>query len=198
MIGSLRGTLLHRSLRGEIHVEVAGIGHRVVVDAAGASATGAIGSEVFVWVHHHVREDGSTLYGFAAVAERDAFEQLLSVRGVGPNLALAILNVHPPASLAQVVAEGDLDALCLVPGIGKKSAARLLIELQSSFDVPIEVDALDATSDGDGAVLADVRSALAELGYSTEEIREALQGRSDAMSAPVLLREALQRLAVPT
>lgn len=197
MIGSLRGTLLHRSLRGEIHVEVAGIGHRVVVDAAGASAMGAIGSEVFVWVHHHVREDGSTLYGFAAVAERDAFEQLLSVRGVGPNLALAILSVHPPSALAQVVAEGDLDALCLVPGIGKKSAARLLIELQSSFDIPIEMDALDATT-GDGAVLADVRSALAELGYSTEEIRESLQGRSDAMSAPVLLREALQRLAVPT
>ena len=135
MIGSLRGTLLDRSLTGEILVEVNGVGYRVQAGPATSARLGDLGGEVFAWVHHHVREDADTLYGFATKDERDAFEALLGAHGVGPALAMAILSVHPPVNLARVLADDDVAALCLVPGVGKKTAARLLIELKAKLDV---------------------------------------------------------------
>jgi Holliday junction DNA helicase RuvA len=197
MIGALRGKVLHRSLRGEVTVEVGGIGYRVHMAPTAAHVLGTTGDEVLLWVHHHQREDGSTLYGFAEAVERDAFEVLLGTRGIGPSLALAMLAVHGPTQLAQIVTDRDLDALCLVPGIGKKTAARLLVELQGTFDLPVDLDVLD----GEGSVaggpraLADVRTALAELGYAPDEIREALHDLDDDGDAGELLREALRRLA---
>ncbi|HSL56442.1 MAG TPA: Holliday junction branch migration protein RuvA, partial [Acidimicrobiales bacterium] len=136
MIGSLRGTLLDRSLEGEVLVEVGGVGYRVTMSPTAAVAIGELDDEVFVHVHHHIREDEQRLYGFATRDERVAFQALLGAHGVGPALALAILTVHPPAALARVLADDDLAALCLVPGVGKKTAARLLIELKSRFDLP--------------------------------------------------------------
>ncbi len=201
MIGSLRGTLLDRSLTGEILVEVAGLGYRVQAGPATAARLGDIGREVFVWAHHHVREDADTLYGFATKGERDAFEALLGAHGVGPALALAILSVHPPANLARLLADDDVAALCLVPGVGKKTAARLLIELKTRLDVPLG-DALppgvdddeDGRSGASGSARADVRDALAGLGYGPEEIAAATRDLPDA-DAGTLLRAALQRLA---
>jgi holliday junction DNA helicase RuvA len=121
MIGSLRGELLDRTLSGEVLVEVGGVGYRVVVSPSTAIAVGDIGQQVFLHVHHHIREDAQTLYGFTSRDERISFEALLSAHGVGPALALAILSVHPPASLSRVLADDDLAALCLVPGVGKKT-----------------------------------------------------------------------------
>ncbi|MGI8709439.1 MAG: Holliday junction branch migration protein RuvA [Acidimicrobiales bacterium] len=201
MIGSLRGTLLDRSLTGEILVEVAGLGYRVQAGPATAARLGDLGREVFVWAHHHVREDADTLYGFATKGERDAFEALLGAHGVGPALALAILSVHPPANLARLLADDDVAALCLVPGVGKKTAARLLIELKTRLDVPLG-DALppgldddeDGRSGASGSARADVRDALAGLGYGPEEIAAATRDLPDA-DAGTLLRAALQRLA---
>lgn len=198
MIGSLRGLLIDRSISGELLVEVGGVGYRVQAGPVTAAQLGDLQGEVFVWVHHHVREDADTLYGFATKAERDAFEALLGAHGVGPSLALAILSVHPPASLARVLADDDVAALCLVPGVGKKTAARLLVELKSRLDVPI--DGVPADLDGDGAAnatgstLADVREALAELGYGTDEIAEATRELPDG-DVGDRLREALRRLA---
>ena len=203
MIGSLRGTLLDRSLTGEILVEVAGVGYRVQAGPATAARLGDIGAEVFAWIHHHVREDADTLYGFASKGERDAFEALLGAHGVGPALALAILSVHPPVNLARVLADDDVAALCLVPGVGKKTAARLLIELKARLDVPFG-DGLPPGLDGDGAngsgsgasssARADVRDALANLGYGPEEIADATRELPDD-DAGSLLKTALQRLA---
>lgn len=200
MIGSLRGTLLDRSLTGEVLVEVAGVGYRVQAGPATAARLGDVDAEVFVWVHHHVREDADTLYGFASKGERDAFEALLGAHGVGPALALAILSVHPPANLARVLADDDVAALCLVPGVGKKTAARLLIELKSRLDLPA-VDGAPAGVDGvavDGgsgrSVRADVRDALAGLGYGPDEIAEAVRDL-DGEDPGLLLKAALQRLA---
>ncbi|MCB1040618.1 MAG: Holliday junction branch migration protein RuvA, partial [Acidimicrobiales bacterium] len=105
MIGSLRGTLLDRSLTGEILIEVGGVGYRVQAGPATSARLGDLGDEVFAWVHHHVREDADTLYGFASKDERDAFEALLGAHGVGPALAMAILSVHPPVNLARVLAD---------------------------------------------------------------------------------------------
>ncbi|MDQ6697922.1 MAG: Holliday junction branch migration protein RuvA, partial [Actinomycetota bacterium] len=158
-------------------------------------------SEVFVWVHHHVREDAATLYGFATRDERNAFEALLGAHGVGPALALAILSVHEPLALHRVLADDDVGALCLVPGVGKKTAARLLIELKARLDLPI--DGVPVGIDGGdesgpvGSARADVREALVELGYQHDEIAAALRELPAGDDTSAMLREALRRLAVP-
>lgn len=203
MIGSLRGTLLDRWPDGEVLVEVAGIGYRVTVTPGTATDLGERGSEVFVHVHHHRREDAETLYGFTAVEERMVFEALLSAHGVGPSLALAILGVHPPASLVRVLADDDLAALCLVPGVGKKTAARLLVELKSRLDVPgLDAAALAGSDAGaaggdhrDSSPLSDVRDALANLGYGPDEVAAAVRELPDGVDSSEGLRLALQRLA---
>ncbi len=137
MIGSLRGALLDRWGDGDLLIEVGGIGYRVTVTPTTLVELGSPGDDVFVHVHHHLRDDTQVLYGFRTRTERECFESLLAAHGVGPALALAILSVHGPDALRQVVADDDIDALCLVPGVGKKTAARLLIELKSSLSQPV-------------------------------------------------------------
>ena len=199
MIGSLRGTLLDRGA-DEVTVEVGGVGYRVTVSPTIAVSLGDLGTEVFCWVHHHQREDAVTLYGFATEDERACFEALLGAHGVGPALALAILSIHTPLALARILAEDDLGALCLVPGVGKKTAARLLIDLKSRLLDPgprrsrVGARRVDGTA-GAPAARADVREALAELGYSEPEIREVMADLPPDGDAGGLLRDALQRLA---
>jgi len=197
VIGSLRGRLLDRSLTGEVLIEVAGVGYRVQAGPATAARLGDVDHEVFVWVHHHVREDADTLYGFATKAEREAFEALLGAHGVGPALALAILSVHPPDNLARVLADDDVAALCLVPGVGKKTAARLLLELKSRLAAPSGDDVAAAATGVEGSTgsaRGDVRDALAGLGYGPEEIAAATRDLPEG-DAGSLLKVALQRLA---
>ena len=164
MIGSLRGTLLDRSLDGDVLIEVAGVGYRVIVAPTASPAVGEIGDDVFLWIHHHIREDAQTLYGFAAREGRVCFEALLGAHGVGPALALAILSVHGPGALREVIATQDVSALCLVPGVGNKTAARLLVELQSRLDLP-DIDLTPTPGAVPvGSVRRDVTEALAGLG----------------------------------
>ncbi|MFL6204032.1 MAG: Holliday junction branch migration protein RuvA [Acidimicrobiales bacterium] len=197
MIGALRGTLIDRGA-DEITIEVAGVGYRVTVSPTTAVSLGDLDAEVFCWVHHHQREDDVTLYGFATKDERACFEALLGAHGVGPALALAILSIHTPVALARILAEDDLGALCLVPGVGKKTAARLLIDLKSRLSVPdlgTPVLPDGSAMPSSPSALADVRGALAELGYSEPEIREVVADLAPDGDAGVLLRDALQRLA---
>ena len=198
MIGSLRGELLDRWGDGELLVEVSGVGYRVTVTPTTLVELGDPGTQVFVHVHHHIREDGQVLYGFRTRAERDCFEGLLAAHGVGPALALGILSVHGPDALAQVVADQDVDALCLVPGVGKKTAARLLIELSSRLTQPVLDAASGAPSDGAGlpSARADLRDALANLGYGPDEVASVVHELPDGDDVGALLKEALQRLAV--
>ncbi len=210
MIGSLRGTLLDRTADGEVLVEVAGVGYRVTVSPTTSVQLGEVGGDVFLHIHHHMREDHQALYGFRAREERLCFEALLGAHGVGPSLAMAILSVHPPAGLVRVLADDDLAALCLVPGVGKKTAARLLVELKSRLEVPAFADLVGSGSvadggggsaaagsgDAGGSARADVREALGSLGYSAEEIREALADLPGDGDASVLLKAALGRLAI--
>lgn len=202
MIGSLRGTLLDRG-DDEVLVEVGGIGHRVMVSPTTAVSLGDVGDQVFVWVHHHIREDTQALYGFATADARRCFTALLGAHGVGPSLALGILSVHGPTDLARVLAEDDVAALCLVPGVGKKTATRLLVELKSRLDIPLDTGVPGSagpigasTATGGAAARADVREALAGLGYGLEEIRDVLADLPDGDDASALLKHALQRLAV--
>lgn len=203
MIGSLRGTLLERWPNGELLVEVAGVGYRVTTAPATSVAVGDVGDEVFVHVHHHRREDAEVLYGFPSGEERMVFEALLGAHGVGPALALAILSVHPPAGLQRVLADDDLAALCLVPGVGKKTAARLLVELKNRLDIPGLDSAALAGSDGSAGAAggprtaqSDVRDALAELGYGADEVGDVLRDLPEGDDPSELLRLALQKLAV--
>ena len=198
MIGSLRGQLLDRDLHGgELLVEVGGLGHRVVVTPALATTIGGPGDEVFVHVHHHQREDAQLLYGFATIDERRVFEALISAHGVGPALGLAILSVHSPADLKVVLAAEDVDALCLVPGVGKKTATRLLVELKSKLDLPdVDLRTLDrpVPDEAPGPHL-EVRQALESLGYGSDEVRAALRQLPAEGDPAILTRDALRRIA---
>ncbi len=191
MIGSLRGTLAWRGADGDLLVEVGGVGYRVSVPARTAVTLGAVGSDVFLHVHTHVREDAIVLYGFAHDDERRCFEALLGAHGVGPALALSVLSALSPAALSAAVLDDDAETLCAVPGIGRKTAARLLIDLKSRLDVP-ERSGADA---GAGSARAEARAALAELGYAPEEIRRALEGRREDVGVEELLKLALRELA---
>jgi len=201
MIGLLRGTVVMRSADGEIIVDVAGVGYRVTVTPSTAAALVSAGSstEATLFIHTHVREDAIVLYGFVHDDERRCFEVLLGSHGVGPALALAIMAVLSPASLSTAVLEDDLDTLCTVPGVGRKTAARLLIELKSRLDLPdLSID-IDGVARGGGRTSrtsrAEARAALSELGYAPEEIRGALDGLRDDVGVEEMLRLALRELA---
>ena len=160
------------------------------------------GAEATLHVHTHVREDAIVLYGFAHDDERRCFEVLLGSHGVGPALALAIVAVLSPAALSTAVLEDDLDTLCSVPGVGRKTAARLLIELKSRLDLPdLSLGHGGAAHPGtDPGVAArtsraEARAALSELGYAPDEIRGALDGLRDDVGVEEMLRLALRELA---
>ena len=202
MIGSLRGTLLDRT-GTDVTVEVGGMGYRMSTTPATSGALGVEGSEVFVWVHHHIREDAQTLYGFAGREEREVFETLIGTHGVGPALGLAILSTHSPRALRLAIATDDVSSLCLVPGVGRKTAQRLLVELKSRLDGSGDVDLRALAADGASpsaatgpSAHADVRDALVGLGYGNEEIAGVVGQLPLDGDASDLLRQALQKLAV--
>ncbi len=207
MIGSLRGTVIERSAAGdtavEIIVDVGGVGYRVLVSARLAASVGTVrsghttgGSEVVLSIHTHVREGAISLYGFAEPTERRAFELLLSAHGVGPALALAIVSVHGPDRLVEIVANDDIDALTLVPGVGRKTAMRLLVDLKSRFG---ELDGASSPSvailGGPPSAQREVGEALAQLGYAPDEVRSAVRDLPADGTVEELLRAALRQLA---
>jgi Holliday junction DNA helicase RuvA len=206
VIGLLRGAVVLRTGEGEVIIDVGGVGYRVAVTPATAAALVVGGGEATLHVHTHVREDAIVLYGFVHDDERRCFEVLLGSHGVGPALALAIMAALSPAALSTAVLEEDLDTLCTVPGVGRKTAARLLIELKSRLDLPD----LSLSGSGVGAAAgaagggpgggsrtsrSEARAALSELGYAPDEIRGALDGLRDDVGVEEMLRLALRELA---
>jgi Holliday junction DNA helicase RuvA len=201
VIASLRGVVSERRPMSDasvdLVVEVAGVGYRLLVGPR-AAASVQVGQEGFFSVHTHVRESAITLYGFSSPEERTAFELLLGAHGVGPGLALAILGIHEPAELARVIASGDVEALKLVPGVGQKTAARLLLELQARFDYLSETGApLNGSHSPDRppSAAAEVGEALSQLGYSPDEVRTATKALPAEGTVEELLRSALRNLA---
>jgi Holliday junction DNA helicase RuvA len=209
VIGSLRGVVLDRVGRpsgaAEVLLEVGGVGYRVLVPSGALHQLGGPGSPAFLHVHTHVREDAIVLYGFPSRDERMCFEVLIGAHGVGPAVALALLSVHSPAALQRAVLGDDADALMLVPGIGKKTATRLLMELKARLD--IDLDGADLHLVGEGspaggdngsgsaATRAEVRAALSGLGYAADEIRQALSRLPDGGGLEEQIRTALRELA---
>lgn len=194
MIGSLRGVLADRPAPGEVLVEVGGVGYRVAVPSSTDAGLPARGGEIFLHVHTHVRDDAIVLFGFAHADERRCFEALIGAHGVGPSLALAILSSLSPAALSTAVLEDDVGTLCQVPGVGKKTAARLLLELKARLDLP-SLDGSAPSAPGGGTPAAEARAALAELGYGPEEIARALAELPEEGTVEDLVRSALRSLA---
>ncbi len=188
MIASLSG-VVGAVGAGALVVEVAGVGY--LVHVPGQVLAGAHGgARIRLLTQLVVREDSMTLYGFSTGDQRDIFQLLLGVNGVGPKLALAVLSVFEPEGLRRVVAAGDVEALTAVPGIGKRSAQRLVLELKERLvgDVSPGIPGV--------SFLVEVREALVGLGYTPAEVRPVLD-RIACREAPLeeLLREALKELS---
>ena len=190
MIGALRGTVIERSLDGEVLLDVSGVCYRVRVTPDTVSGLVDVSAPVLLHTHLHVRETELTLFGFGSRDERACFEALIGAHGVGPAMAMAILSVHRPEALREIVASDDSDALSLVPGIGKKTAVKLLLELKSRLDLPM----LDPVPSFPSTPRSEVRDALVALGYGGDEIREATRDLPAEGDVQLLLKHALGRM----
>lgn len=188
MIERLRGTLVGRSRIG-VTIEVAGVGYEVITTPRTQVALPGIGAEVVVHTHLHGREDGITLYGFAAEAERDLFRVLITASGLGPKLGQAILGALSPGEVRRAIANEDVDALVVVPGVGRRSAQKIVLELKPKLE---EEEASVVSGRGPGTEL---RQALEGLGYTATEIRGAVVEVDRELSVPDQIRTALQLLS---
>ncbi len=220
MIATLRGTVTSRDLNLEknsatVVVEVVGVGYEVTTTATAAEQlqVGVVdaSAESLLHIYHHITEADQRLFGFSTQEEKAAFKGLISAHGVGPSLGLAVLGTHNVSQLAAILETDDIDALCEVPGVGKKTAQRLLVELKSSLVLPVidagsgavDIDLSEGGSSETGvaASLADVREALASLGYSGAEVRNVMADirkqateQQDGQDSGRLLKLALQQL----
>ena len=190
MIGSLRGRVLERMSDATVLLDVAGVGYVVNVTPRTLAELEPT-TEAFLHVHHHVREDAELLFGFLDRDERRTFQVLIETNGIGPSSAMAILATHSPHTLVDIVLSGDVEGLRAVPGVGKKTAERLLLELKDRLNLPT-IDAPRPVGERGG--LSDVRDALAGLGYDESEIRLVLPELSMSDNPATMLREALSLL----
>lgn len=186
MIGRLRGEIADKTAE-TVLLDVNGVGYEVAVTPSTVAALPAVGQPAVLHTHLHVREEILALYGFASSDERNVFQTLIGVSGVGPKLALAVLATLRPDDLRHVVLSEDVAALTAVPGIGQRSAQKLLLELRPKLDVP------DSPLQA-GSTVAEVREALESLGYQSPEIRDVLRDLPAEGSVEDSLRQALQEL----
>jgi Holliday junction DNA helicase RuvA len=186
MIAFVDGTVAERG-GGIAVLEAGGLGYELQVSASTLAALPPVGTRARLVTHLHVRDDAMVLYGFATPAERQLFRLLIAVTSVGPRVALAILSVLSPDALRRAVLSGDADAITVVPGVGKKVAARVVLDLKEKLGGEVELPAAGPT--------AEVREALQAMGLSSPEVRDALAGL-DGEDGPVeeLLRRALRRV----
>ncbi len=192
MIGRLSGTLLEKH-PPTVLVDVAGVGYEVDVPMSTFYDLPAVGERVTLLTHPVVREDAHLLYGFLRAAERDAFRQLIRISGVGARIALAVLSGLSVADLAQAVALQESGRLQKVPGIGKKTAERLLLELKGKLAQPVGNAA--RTGDGDSGI--DVLHALLALGYSEREASAAIRQLPAGVAVSDGIKQSLKLLARP-
>jgi Holliday junction DNA helicase RuvA len=193
MIAHLRGRLIAKHPNQAI-VETAGVGYDVTISVPTFSDLPAIGAEIALHIHTHVREDAIALYGFLRPAEKQLFEKLISVSGIGPKLAVTILSGMSSDEMVRSIRGNDLGRLTRVPGIGRKTAERLVLELRDKLDECGAAPALPAVT----PVEEDVLSALTNLGYQRAAAERALaqavkNGHRDSFD--VLFRETLAALS---
>lgn len=193
MIASLTGALVAKA-PGHCLIEVGGVGFKLLMSANSLSSLPSIGDVVTVSTYLHVREDELTLFGFESDAEKNAFEHLITVSGVGPKVALSALSALSPADLAAAVEHEDVAAITNVPGIGKKTAQRIIIELDGKLAGGAHSQGIPGSVVGDAVMEA--TDALLAMGFSAAEAASAVKGAEGpvASDATSLIRYALQRL----
>jgi Holliday junction DNA helicase RuvA len=195
MIAHLRGTLLAKHPNQAI-VETHGVGYDVVISVPTFTEMPAAGAEVALHIHTHVREDALSLYGFLRLAEKHLFEKLLTVSGIGPKLAMTILSGMPADEMVGAIRGGDLARLTRIPGIGKKTAERMVLELRDKLPAATGTSAM--TTAVASPVEEDVISALVNLGYQRAAADKALlaaRAGKTPQSFDVLFRETLGSLS---
>ena len=195
MIAALRGRLMEKQ-PARVIVDVSGVGYDVQVPLSTYGRLGDVDADVVLRIHTHVREEQIALFGFLTALEQQIFERLISVRGIGPKVALAVLSGVAPGDLVAAVQGNEPARLTAIPGIGRKTAERIVLELRDRLPAAMPV-AQDAATPG-GAVRADLLSALVNLGYPRPTVEKAvgdvLKAQPSA-SFDEALRQALGRLA---
>lgn len=194
MIGRLRGTVVHRQAP-YLLIDVNGVGYELEATLGTFYGLPAPGGECTVYTHLVVREDAHHLYGFASEAERALFRDLIRVNGVGARMALTILSGMPVADFARCVHDNDVAALCRLPGIGKKTAERLIVEMRDRLEgTPAAADAVTAApAGGDDDPVRDAVSALAALGYKPQEASRMVRAIAvEGKNSEEIIRSALQ------
>jgi holliday junction DNA helicase RuvA len=193
MIGMLRGTLLEKR-PNQVLLDVAGVGYQVQIPLSTFASLGALHQEATLLIHTHLREDALLLYGFLTAREKQCFELLISASGVGPSLGLKILSGMGMDDLVPAIRKGDIAQLVRIPGVGKKTAERIVVELRD------KLAAVDVPGSGKPATRsqleADVGSALINLGYDPRAVERAIEKARSAHGSDfeALLRASLQTL----
>lgn len=173
-------------------LDVGGVGYRLLMSTASLAALPAEGDSVTVHTYLHVREDGLTLFGFESAEEKELFEALIGVSGVGPKVALAALSAFKPNALRDAIAREDAALVASVPGIGKKTAERMIVDLKDKLGATAAMGGTSARVDFCAA--AEAREALLAMGFSPAEVSAALKGYGGEDDANALLKHALKRL----
>ena len=190
MIAAVRGEVLVRR-PDHVVIDAGGVGYRLTVSAETLKAVPATGREAFLHTELVSREDSLALYGFASEEERDLFGQLVSVSGVGPKVAIAVLSGGPARELLRAIAAGDAKRFQAAPGIGKRTAERIIVELREKVTGALEEEIATAVGDG-GDARALARDGLVNLGYAPLEAEQLLDG-IDSGDAEELIATALRR-----
>ncbi len=195
MIAFLSGSVQAKNLRAVI-VLVSGVGYRVSMPLSDISRVGFVGEAVSLHIHTHVREDALDLYGFLAEDSLVLFEHLISISGVGPKLALSLLSGMETKQLIQTLVNGDYVTLTQVPGVGQKTAQRLVLELKDRLSQSMLV--LPNSANNFSHVLSDLRSAIANLGYKPAIVEKAVKSvesmAKQGLPLEILVKEALRQL----
>ena len=197
MIAHLRGRVLRKSPQ-EVVVDVGGVGYRVAIPVSTFYRVGDEGDELSLRIHTQVREDTLALFGFLTAGEQEVFERLISVAGVGPKLAVSILSGIEVGDFVSALRGNDLARLTRIPGVGKKTAERLVLELKDKLPAIVAGEAAVAAPSADASPKDDLLSALGNLGYSRPEVERAVDRALNADPAgrfEDLLRRALQLVA---
>ncbi len=193
MIHRLRGILVEKDTEGVV-VDVGGVGYRASASLATLRALPSLGEECVIHTRMVVREDAMLLFGFVSREERMTFDALTAVSKVGPKLALAVLSSMTPPEIAEAVARGDVLKLASVPGLGRKTAERLVLELKGKNLVVFGGAEPAVASDAGGGPYMEAREALTGLGYSLEEAEKALGDVPPQDTVEKYIKEALRRI----
>jgi len=196
MIDYLRGTVVQRALDRCV-LEVRGIGYRVYLTPAAADRLPGADREVILHIHHHIRDGEQTLYGFMDPGEREVFERLIGISGIGPRMAMAVLGGLDPVEIQAAVLTGDSAAICAVKGVGKKTAERIVLELRDKLDVDLPGVMAGFPATSPSGAHSDVLAALVALGFSRKDAFQVLGHvleENPSAEAETLLRSCVSRL----